>query len=197
LLVTPRPTVRAARIKRGFLTFITAADPPIGQACDLRVHAHPPPILRTSGWAICTPGRLESARSAVSMSDPNTNPTVSGFPNMLLCNIFRIIARPAQSAFSEHIGQYPRAAMRPAEIYRRGAHQFDKSQVRRVFTAPHTYLLTRPQYSTYSWPYCLRINSSSCSTWRWKSKTPATRYANGIQLGNTKNWPINTSAKPT
>ncbi|MGA9674780.1 MAG: hypothetical protein WBR28_05880, partial [Mycobacterium sp.] len=42
---------------------------------------------------------------------------------------FRIIARPAQSAFSEHIGKYSRAAMRPAEIYRRGAHQFDKSQV--------------------------------------------------------------------
>ncbi|MDT5232807.1 MAG: hypothetical protein QOI39_3307 [Mycobacterium sp.] len=120
-----------AKCHIGDLTFITAADPPIGQACDLRVHAHPPPILRTSGWAICTPGRLESARSAVSMSDPNTNPTVSGFPNMLLCNIFRIIARPAQSAFSEHIGQYPRAAMRPAEIYRRGAHQFDKSQVLR------------------------------------------------------------------
>ncbi|MGB8387658.1 MAG: peptidylprolyl isomerase, partial [Mycobacterium sp.] len=62
------------------------------------------------------------------MSDPNINPTVSGFPNMLLCNRFRIIACPAQSAFSEHIGNYPRAAMRPAEIYRRGAHQFDKSQ---------------------------------------------------------------------
>ncbi len=38
------------------------------------------------------------------MSEPNTNPTVSGFPNMLLCNRFRIIGRPAHSAFSEHIG---------------------------------------------------------------------------------------------
>ena len=93
------------------LTFITAADSPIGQVCDLRVHAHRPPILRTSGWAKCTPGRLESARSAVSRSDPNTNPTVSGFLNVLLCNIFRIIARPAQSAFSEHIGKYPRAVI--------------------------------------------------------------------------------------
>src|SRR5208282_2894318 len=89
----------------------TAADSPIGQVCDLRVHAHRPPILRTSGWAKCTPGRLESARSAVSRSDPNTNPTVSGFLNVLLCNIFRIIARPAQSAFSEHIGKYPRAVI--------------------------------------------------------------------------------------
>jgi hypothetical protein len=69
---------QASRHRVSNLTFITAADPPIGQACDLRVHAHRPPILRTSGWAICTPGRLESARSAVSMSDPNTNPTVSG-----------------------------------------------------------------------------------------------------------------------
>ena len=34
----------------------------------------------------------------------------------------------------------------------------------RVFTARHTYLLTRAQYSTYSWPYCSRINSSSRST---------------------------------
>ncbi len=41
-----------------------------------RVHAHPPPILCTSDWAERTPGRLGSARSLVSISDPNANPTV-------------------------------------------------------------------------------------------------------------------------
>lgn len=58
------------------LTFVSAADPPLWQARDLRVRAHRPPVLRTSGRVKCTPGRLESAKYIVSMSDANTNPTV-------------------------------------------------------------------------------------------------------------------------
>ena len=50
------------------LTFITAADPSTVQALDLHVRACSRPILCTSASAECTPGCLESAGSALSVS---------------------------------------------------------------------------------------------------------------------------------